>query len=273
MPKITLIARRRLVCLFLCFLFSACVVQPPEDITEVDTEPPQIEETQKVVATLTKTSTVATESVAEPSPCLKEVERRELRESFQRGGDQKRYTLSSEELAEYLSLMGIDSLCIPAEFGAPFLNVDWNELDDPPVAIGRMVSIGFEDLSGYTGWGRGYLIYSTYDFAVGSEYDVFATQEDFEAVRTHSIPNMIHNEGVAGFIRFHASLPMGLQWVSKAYVFPFETYYVAAVLTLDAYDPDKVDEIILELEEGRHPDLAQESVSLMDSLVSSIRFR
>jgi hypothetical protein len=267
-----LIARRHMAFLNLCFLLAACVVQPPEELPRVYTKSPPIEETLESVSTLTKTSTVAIENVA-GSKCLQEIERRELRESFQISGYPKSYTLSSEEFADYLNLMGIDSLCIPVEFGSPFLNIDWNELDDPPIAIGRMVSIGFEDISGYTGWGRGYLVYSTYDFAVGSEYDVFASQEDLEAVRSQSIPNMIHNGDVAGFIRFHASLPMGMQWVSKAYIFPFETYYVAAVLTMDAYDPDDVDEIILEMEEGRHPDLAQESVSLMDTLVASIRFR
>lgn len=41
--------------------------------------------------------------------------------------------------------MGIESLCLPEDLGAPFINVDWNGADIP-AATGRMVSIGFEEL-------------------------------------------------------------------------------------------------------------------------------
>ncbi len=205
------------------------------------------------------------------SRCQDVIGRRELRDPYQRTSDQDRYTLSQEEYSGYLRLMGIGSLCLPEDFGVPFIIVDWNSADIP-AAAGRMVSIGFEEQYGGGGWSSGYLIYATYDFSVGSEYEVFATQGDFEDIGAQTKPNMINIDGVEGFIRFHPGIPMGLQSVSKTYVFPFENYYVAAVQTLGAYEPAVIQEVLVEMEVGRHPDLMQEDVLMMDRLVSSIEF-
>lgn len=213
-----------------------------------------------------------TSSADDIPQCQEAFERRELRDPYQRAGDQKRYTLSQEEFSEYLILMGIESLCLPTDFGAPFINVDWNS-QDIPAATGRMVSIGFEELYGGGGWSSGFLIYATYDFSVGSEYEVFATKEDFESIGIRSMPNMITIDGVEGFIRFHPGIPMGLQSISKTSIFPFENHYVAAVQMLGAYDPAVIEEVLVDMEAGRHPDVMQENVFMMDHLVSSIQFR
>lgn len=188
-------------------------------------------------------------------------------------GAQTRRVLSPTDLADYLNIMGIRSLCIAPEFGAMSLNVDWNDLGDPPVAIGRMISLGFDGLSSeVSGWGRGYLLYSTYDFEVGSEYNVFATREDLAATRARSKPAMFTVDGVDGFLRFSPGLAYGQQAVNVTYVFPFETAYVAAVLALAQYDPTEVEKVILEMQAGRHADLADPTVARFRHLVASLRF-
>jgi hypothetical protein len=168
--------------------------------------------------------------------------------------------------------MGIETVCLPPQFGAPFLNVDWNP-EVIPTVRGRMVSLGFEDLYGGAGWSRGYLLYATYDFAVGSEYDTFATPEDYENVQNGSIPDLIEAGSAKGFLRFHPGLSMGLQPVKKTYIFPFEKHYVAVVINLGAYEPTEVDGILAEMETGDHPDLFDIDVTRMDELVASLVFR
>ena len=259
--------------LFLCIVLSAC--RPG---LLLPTQAPTMESTTTLGAPLpTQTpSAPAIEPLLpspDPSECLGEVAKRSLGEPPADLGAQTRRPLPSQQLADYLNIMGIDSLCIPHSFGAPSLNVDWNSLGTPPIAIGRMVSIGFEGLDGSaSGWGRGYLIYSTYDFEVGSEYNVFATQEDLQATRMQSMPRMIRVDGIDGFIRFFPGLSMGKQPIYITYVFPFDTFYVAAVLALNQYDPAQVNDVILQMEEGRHPDLANPDLPLFNQLVSSIRF-
>ena len=140
-------------------------------------------------------------------------------------------------------------------------------------ATGRMISVGFENLYGGGGWSQGYLVYATYDFSIGSEYEIFASPSDFEQIENGSISNSLNADGVRGFIRYHRGIPMGKQMVLKTYVFPFEHTYLAAVINLGAYDPAEVENIISELEAGRNPDPNNENIALMDLLVSSIRFR
>ena len=205
----------------------------------------------------------------DPSACLGELAVRSLGEPAADPGALRTQPLSSEQLAHYLNVMGIDSLCIPHSFGAASLNVDWNA----PIAIGRMVSIGFDGLGGgASGWGRGFLLYSTYDFEVGSEYDVFATEDDLRATRTESMARMISVDGIDGFIRYFPGLSMGTQAVHLTYIFPFDTYYLAAVLTLGQYDPAQVNDVILEMEQGRHPDLVNPDLLRFNKLVSSMQF-
>ncbi|MGB2964771.1 MAG: hypothetical protein WBB69_12380 [Anaerolineales bacterium] len=242
------------------------------DTVPVNTGTQQITETLSLYPSETETSTPATDNSSEPFLCQEGFEDRELREPYQRYDGKPRYTLSEEELIVYLDLMGIESICFPVQFGAPFVNVDWNSIEDPP-ATGRMVSIGFEELYSGGGWSRGYLVYATYDFSIGTEYDVFATRADLEQITAQANPNLINIGGVEGFIRYFPSFPMGMQVISQTYIIPFEDYYIAAVLTLGAYDPAVINEVLREMEEGKHPDLIDENIKLMEILVSSIRFK
>jgi hypothetical protein len=103
-------------------------------------------------------------------------------------------------------------------------------------------------------------------------YHDFATLEDLHAIRSGSTPDMIHVDGVDGFVRFFPGFRWQTQEVMKTYVFPFDNHYVAVVLALGEYDPDEIDDVLDAMAAGRHPDLTQETVSLMDLLVSSIQF-
>lgn len=267
----SLILRDFLAFIALFTLSIGCSYQGNADSLDYDNSVQNDLETE---STLSSEVTIAdaTLMVPETQTCQELYIERELREPYQRyDGNKPRYTLSKEELVAYFDLMGIEQICLPPQFGAPFINVDWNAEVIP--AIGRMVSIGFEELYGGGGWSHGYLVYATYDFSVGSEYEVFASPIDFERVENGSISNLFDADGVQGFVRYHRGIPMGKQMVLKTYIFPFENAYIAVVINIGAYDPAEVDNIILEMDAGRHPDILNENVALMDSLVSSIRFR
>jgi hypothetical protein len=182
--------------------------------------------------------------------------------------------LAEDELNAYLAVMGIESLCIPLELGAPFLNVDWDS-EKTPSTTGRMLSIGFEDLYPGAGWSDGYLLYATYNFATGSEYDTFATREDWEAVQNNLVPELIEVDGVKGFVRVKpATFCFQNCFVFKTFIFPFDTHYVAVVYNVGAYDADAdLDRIIQRLEAGEIPTDRQAQVEAMDRLVTSIQFQ
>jgi len=179
-----------------------------------------------------------------------------------------------EELNAYWSAMGIEALCIPVALGAPFVNVDWNGLDGSPI-VGRMISIGFEDLYEGSGWSRGFLLFATYDFSAGTEYETFADRKDLDAVRQGMMADMIEIDGVVGFVRFKQSnYCFGTCTAYKTYVFPFEIYYVAAVYELGYYDyVADWEAIIQDLREGKYPPDKQSDVAEFDILVSTIRFQ
>jgi len=155
--------------------------------------------------------------------------------------------LYGPDLEAYLDALGIESLNVPDELGALLLNVDWDSAQMPG-ATGRMFSLGFENLltAGGRGWGAGYIVYATYDFALGTEYDTFANLQDRDAVRNRTMPDMIEVDGVPGFVRVQPSAySFGTRGVFKTYVFPFEDYYVAVVYTLGYFDFDADWEAIL----------------------------
>jgi len=260
--------------LSLCMLLAGCGPTLPMPTEDPPTEPRATETAGPPTQVNAFPTASPIQPSHEPSECLEDFQRRELREVPGSPGGGARYTLSAEDLTMYLSLMGIDSICLPVAFGAPFLNVDWNNLDDPPIAIGRMVSIGFEALNdGTSGWGRGYLVFSTCDFQAGSMHETFAAQEDLQAIRSQTMPDTISADGIVGFVRYLPGFRWQTQAVSKTYVFPFDDYYLAAVLILGSYDPAEIDNVVRQMEEGHHPDLIDPHVPLMDLLVSSIQFR
>ncbi len=182
-----------------------------------------------------------------------------------------RITLSPEEWEGYLNLMGIQSLCVPVELGMPFLNADWDSTKIP--ATGRMVSIGFEHFYRGAGWSDIFLIYSTYDFTTGAEFDHFATLEDRDALRNHSLASEIQINSIGGFIRFKTAIAAyegQPQLIYRTIVFPFENDYVAVVYNLGAFED--AGDWIRKFELGDYPAQYTAQIEMMDFLVDSMRF-
>jgi len=251
-------------------LLMACCTRPP---TPVDVPTPT-----GTAAVQTPTST-ATPPSPTPSPIvtpppfvpLGTPQAMECQTGFEQ--DASRHTLSAGELRGYLALMGIESLCIPRQLGAPFLAADWNSEDGGAIR-GRMLSIGFESLYDGSGWGEGFLVYATYDFAAGTEFDVFATREDREALVNGRMPGAIEVNGVRGFVRFQpCRLCTWTQRVYKVTAFPFDTDYVAVVYETGEYDPRDVEEVMRRLEAGECPANRVTGMQATDFLARSIQFR
>jgi hypothetical protein len=222
------------------------------------------------VDTLTQTPKVVASPAAQLE-CAVSFEKREMRKPYnsQKSGE-PRFTLSADEFSSYLELMGIDTLCIPAVFGTPFLNVDWDSAA-ATAAQGRMVSIGFEGLYPGFGWSDGYLLYSTYDFETGSEYDTFAKFSDFQAVQDGSMPHMLEVDGVKGFSRIHKGLSYNAVPLFKTIIFPFETYYIALVYWVGDYEDD-LDGISARLQAGEYPTQFASAVRF-DQMATTIQFK
>jgi hypothetical protein len=211
------------------------------------------------------------ESIAsvDEQDCFTTFQRQKLVNSGE--GEHAHYTLSQADLEHYLRLMGIKSICIPGDWGAPFINADWNAEADTAQS-GRMVSLGFESLYPGAGWSDAAIIYATYDFAAGIEYDVFASEADWDKLHQGTMPGILSVDGIPGFSRPYASIPMGLQWVWQTVVFPFEDSYLAVALRLGAFDPASLADTIADFNEGKFPDDMQEDLKIMDQMIRTIQF-
>jgi len=270
---------KRVLIALLASLFLTCCKGLPQNLPTPDTLAP-VTPTTRVIDSSTPVLPTPTDSPDKPKmvdtqtiQCQTTFNKRELNEPYQRQDDQPRYTLPEDTLKAYLDVMGIESICIPEELGAPFLNVDWNSADIP--AKGRMVSLGFENTYTGAGWSDVHLVYATYDFSVGSEYNTFAQFEDWEALQSGSMPNIIQNEGSQGFVRFKAAdYSMGAIPFYKTLVFPSQTHYLAVVYQVGVYAPDSdPDAITSELQRGNFPDDLPIPVEIVDYLGSSIEFK
>ncbi len=265
----TVFATKALVSILMCGTVASC--QAALTSSPLST----VADSTPLAAQPSQAPTLALLAIHSPSPeeCDGQVFTGGPGESPLDPGAQTGVPLSSAEVAGYLNIMGIHSLCVPVPFGAPSLNVDWNDLGDPPNATGRMISIGFDGLQDAAGgWGRGFIVYSTYDFEGGSEYSVFATQEDLRQVQAGEMPHLVTSDGIDGFVRFFPGMAMHTQPIQLTYVFPFPTHFVAVAFTIGTYDSSEVEAAIGSLEAGSHPDLANPEIPLLIELVSSIRF-
>ena len=207
-----------------------------------------------------------------PYECAQSYERHELAKPYQTSGGAKRYTLSEAEWADYFALMGIESLCLPDGLGAPFVNADWQGAESG--GAGWMVSIGFESLYHGSGWSDAYVVYSTYDFRAGTEYDRFASVEDYEAVQSGTLSDTVAIGGATAFVRFEGSaLCLGRCSLHKSVVFAFADYYVAVVSNVGEYEADAGWEALVPpLRAGIYPQECQGYVQMMDWLARSLRF-
>ncbi len=204
--------------------------------------------------------------------CQQNFEHRELLEPYQHFGNQPRFTLSNQELSTYIEQMGIDSLCLPEAFGAPFINADWNHLE-ASAHTGRMLSIGFEGQYEGSGWSRVGLVYSTYDFEAGTEYEIFASPADYAAILNDGTHDDLQVDGRGGFIRFHKGIAMGDQPIRKTYLFPGQEGYIAVYFRLGYFNPAIVNDVIESLKDESAPIDIEPMLILVDEFVKAIEFK
>lgn len=181
--------------------------------------------------------------------------------------------LDDEELEQYLSEMNIDTINIPLDFGQPFLAIDWNATNHS-ADRGRMFVIGFEGLYEWGGhWGAGQIIYATYDFVVGTEYDTYADLRDYGALENKLIDietvvwaenNILGYQVYKWYERFES--------IEKITVFPFAEYYVAIVYMLEGDYQEDYETTIPALYEDSYPEDEQCLLYLIDSLALSVEF-
>jgi hypothetical protein len=120
-------------------------------------------------------------------------------------------------------------------------------------------------LFGFNAWREAQLVYSTYDFQAGMEYDTYATRKDWDAMLVSS---------QMGFERVYVSPNcFGRCTVFKTFVFPFPDHYVALVLNLGSYEPgDALDKQVAKFLGGEYsPELKPLSTRL-DGMAGSLRF-
>ena len=212
-------------------------------------------------------------NTVKPTPselqCLSSFEHREMKEPYQkRVGGKNRYTFSTIELSQVYQEMGVMSFCIPEVLGAPFLNVDWNNTTNPSVT-GRMISIGFVNLYHGQGWSDGFLLYSTYEFSTGAEFDRFASLEDWENFINGSLKETQPIAGGKGFSRFMAGVSYGDVPIYKTYVFPGPQAYIALVYEIGVYgDNDAV--MVETFNQGHIPADKSTMVALFDRLAETV---
>lgn len=206
-----------------------------------------------------------------PAPvCQTILEHRELREPYKHGmNNAPRFTLDAAELESYYRLMNVTSLCVPPEAGAPFVNVDWNSADGT-ASKGRMISLGFEGAYAGSGWSDIYLVYSTYDFTAGTEYDRFMTRAEWDAYKTNTLDVIQRLPDGRGFIRYKAGLGFGSYPLFKTLVLPREDGYTALVVKLGISE-EEVAAALERLNNGIMPETASQWLTVFETMAASIR--
>lgn len=192
-----------------------------------------------------------------------------------------KFTLSKTELDNFKSIMGIQSFCLPKTLGPLLLNVDWDSKSpnaSSGAGSGRMISLGFNNIfrGMFGGWGRGYMVYATYDFVIGSMYYTYATQADFQAVVEGKKDHMFTANGATGFIQYKWQRHLGAETgvIVKIAVFPFKNSYVAIVYELLGKDyTQNHEQVIAELYANKYPKEDAAFLRAIDDFVASIKFK
>lgn len=257
-----------IVCI--CAIISGCSTQSQLSVTET---PIPVTPTQTNVPVATPLTTDTTQTVQPPINCLR-INQQPVGSKIHQYNQQRDGSLSADQLSQYLSMMRIESLCIPDQLGAPLLNTDWDS-SQISGATGRMISLGFKGLQQHTGWGDGFILYATYNFSIGSEYETFAEQKDWQSVRQGLLSNILEIDGKDGFIRLNRSEHcMGKCSAYRSIVFPFEHYYIAVVYDLGAYDFDSDwDSILDNLKADQYPPEIATKINEIDFLASTLQFQ
>lgn len=206
-----------------------------------------------------------------PAPvCQSTFEHRELREPYKHSmNNEPRFTLDAAKLESYFRLMNVTALCVPPEAGAPFINVDWNA-ETGTAARGRMISLGFEGAYAGSGWSDIYLVYSTYDFSAGTEYDRFMTRDEWDGYKANTLEGIQRLPVGNGFIRYKAGLGYDTYPLFKTLVLPREDGYTALVVKLGTSE-EEVSVALDRLYKGTLPETAAQWLPVFETMAESIR--
>ena len=198
----------------------------------------------------------------EPDPlvCNNDYTRHELTSPYRRDkyNPQPVYTFAPEEFSAILAGLGISAVCVPEGADAPYALFDW-KVDDGSALQGRMATLSFD------AWSEAQIVYTTYDFAKGTEYDKFATADDYYAIK---------NTNTGGFERILVGLCYGKCTVYKTFIHPFADHYVAVTLDLGAYDyGTTVDSQVSKFNAGEYPTHLQDDLARFEVLVRGLEFK
>ncbi len=198
--------------------------------------------------------------------CLREFPSHDIRQA-----GRKTHTLSETEWTDIRQQMRLTSVCIPSQFGAPFVNVDWNAATGNADS-GRKIVVSFEKTYDpqYGGWGNVYLEYSTYDFSVGSEYRTLATDETYRKVKEGTAENTLQvPAGMTAVVTYvkETTLRGDESWLEKHVVFPFDGYYIAAVYKLQGDYSGDSEMTLNALRAKDYPSEDKEALDAFDRMV------
>ncbi len=183
-----------------------------------------------------------------------------------------RNALSKNDLDSFLSLMKINSLCIPETFGAPFLYADW-DVETESADSGRKFAISLENTMDHgSAWG-GHIEYATYDVSTGTESSNWASQQDYEKLKDGSIENTVQINGFDAMVEYRPFISLDGEegGIQKAVTLPFSDHYISFVYPLPNSEGD-FDAFMSKLEDKQYPDEYENELKSFDAFVNSVEF-
>jgi hypothetical protein len=202
---------------------------------------------------------VPTQKAPKSLTCNTDYSRHELTAPYRQDAydPQPIFTFAPVEFLTTLAGLGITSVCIPEGVDAPYTVFDW-KVEDGTAQQGRMTTISFD------AWREAQLVYATYDFIKGTEYEKFATNADYDSIK---------NTNSSGFERIFVGLCYGKCTVYKTFIHPFTDHYVAVTLNLGAYDYGKtIDSMVSEFNAGNYPVDLEDDLVRFDTVVNGLVF-
>ncbi len=185
--------------------------------------------------------------------------------------------LTDTQLRHYMEQVRLSNFTSNPAFGTTFLAVDWNSVEtanplDIPTSLadsGRKIALGFDNTIAWgSRWGGVGIHYSTYDFGIGAEHDMYAEASDLVAIKNNTVETITVN-GVEGIVRYSQHSMFNV--IQKVVVFPFADYYIATVyhFTEPVENPDAV---LADLQKGIYPEKEAENLRNFDELTASLQF-
>jgi len=201
--------------------------------------------------------------------CYSSYSKKPLSSEVRKPNNFPRYTIPSYSLETYLYQMSINDICIPYELGYPYINVDWNELVHTSEK-GRLISIGFDNLYNDNSWSKIFLLYSTYDFVGGLDYDPIMTEVDWEKYRKNNLENTEELQNGKGFVLYKQGFGSENYPIYKADVYPLEDGYISLVINLGIFSGKFSDELE-KIQKWELPDDDYKWLPVFERMVGSLK--